>query len=92
MRSHALWGALLGAIAVSVSGCDGADLQAYCDEVSSCENLNEKDTEACVVAQEAAQSIDSEYGCRDEHTLYYDCLLEKGSCQAELSGVPCQTS
>jgi hypothetical protein len=79
-------------LAVGASGCDGPDLQAYCEEVSSCENLNDKDTEACVVLQEALESINSDLGCSDEHTAYYDCLLEKGKCSTQDIGGGCQTN
>jgi hypothetical protein len=84
--------ALLTTIALGSPGCKTADLEAYCEEVASCEGLNGKDTEACVVVQETREYVDCDIGCGDEHAEYYDCILDKGSCRTEASGQPCQTS
>ena len=77
-------------LVVTSSGCDTADLQAYCEEVSACQGLNDKDTEACVVIQETREYIDADIGCADEHATYYDCLLAKGTCNGQPIGVGCQ--
>lgn len=84
--------ALFLLMGVAAPGCNTADLQAYCEEVGSCEGYNAKDIEACVVIQESREYVDCDLGCGDEHVAYYDCLLEKGSCMTEGQGNPCATN
>jgi len=74
------------------SGCAGADIDAYCEARTACYGGNEQDQEACVVAMEAVEEIDSDVGCSDEHAAYFDCVNGAASCRDQQDGQSCDSS
>ena len=85
-------GLLLGLVYLGVVAQSCLSFDAYCDEVVDCEDGNEADMEACVVANEAAEDRASLYGCTDEFEIFFECLEAEAKCEDDrytLTGNDC---
>ncbi len=77
----AAWPILLMAGLSSAQACLSFD--TYCQEKVDCQDGNEKDVEACVVAEEAGADIADLYGCTDELELFAECREKDATCVSD---------
>ena len=52
----------------------------FCEDWVDCIDGNEKDTDACVVSQEALSERASLYGCSEFFELHQECLEAESKC------------
>lgn len=91
-RATGAW-AILGLLAMAATtlGC-GINHRSLCEEVEDCREGNEQDIDACVVTAETSERLADDIGCQEEYDTYFDCYIDKASCESETIGLSCQTN
>lgn len=75
----------LSAAGLSAEACISFD--TYCEEKNDCEDGNDADIDACVVASEAEADRASLYGCTEWFEIFAECREADSRCTNDVYGL-----